>query len=175
VKVLQNAGIPYMLTGSIASSAQGEPRSTHDVDIVVSITLQSAEALLKEFQSPDFYLDRQAIAAALQNKSMFNMLEIATGNTVDFWVLTDSPYDQSRFGRRQQQNIDDLPVTISAPEDTILQKLRWAKDMGGSEKQINDVRRVYRLQGPILNLDYIREWAEKLDVQDLWSRLKQEG
>jgi len=33
--VLDGNAIDYMITGSIVSSLQGEPRSTHDVDIVV--------------------------------------------------------------------------------------------------------------------------------------------
>ena len=28
--------IPYMLTGSIVSSIQGEPRLSHDIDIIIS-------------------------------------------------------------------------------------------------------------------------------------------
>jgi hypothetical protein len=35
VEFLTSAGIDYMLTGSLASSLQGVPRSTHDTDIVV--------------------------------------------------------------------------------------------------------------------------------------------
>ncbi len=34
LSVLNQAGIQYMLTGSIVSSLQGEPRSTHDIDVV---------------------------------------------------------------------------------------------------------------------------------------------
>ena len=37
IRVLDGAGIEYMVTGSIASSLQGEPRTTHDVDLVVDI------------------------------------------------------------------------------------------------------------------------------------------
>ena len=32
---LDSAGIDYMMTGSIVSSLQGEPRLTHDLDVVV--------------------------------------------------------------------------------------------------------------------------------------------
>jgi len=34
---LDEAGIEYMLTGSLASSLQGEPRATHDIDLVIAI------------------------------------------------------------------------------------------------------------------------------------------
>jgi hypothetical protein len=35
-----------------------------------------------------------------------------------------------------------LEMQVSSPEDTILAKLRWAKLLGGSEKQITDALRV---------------------------------
>jgi hypothetical protein len=35
-----------MLTGSVVSSLQGEPRSTHDIDIVVAIKRPSAKKLV---------------------------------------------------------------------------------------------------------------------------------
>jgi len=38
-----------MLTGSIASSLQGEPRSTHDIDIVVNLPQSKANALAASF------------------------------------------------------------------------------------------------------------------------------
>jgi hypothetical protein len=37
VKALGAAGIPYMVTGSLASSLQGEPRATHGIDLVIEI------------------------------------------------------------------------------------------------------------------------------------------
>lgn len=37
IKVLEDARIQYMITGSVVSSLQGEPRSTHDIDMVVAM------------------------------------------------------------------------------------------------------------------------------------------
>ena len=36
IQALDQAEIPYMITGSIVSSLQGEPRSTHDLDILIA-------------------------------------------------------------------------------------------------------------------------------------------
>jgi hypothetical protein len=41
---LRGAGVPWMLTGSAASSYYGEPRATNDVDIVVDPTADQIEA-----------------------------------------------------------------------------------------------------------------------------------
>ena len=37
VTALERIDIDYMVTGSLASSMQGEPRSTHDIDLVIDI------------------------------------------------------------------------------------------------------------------------------------------
>jgi hypothetical protein len=42
IRTLEQLGIEYMVTGSIASSMQGEPRSTHDIDIVVDLSQSKA-------------------------------------------------------------------------------------------------------------------------------------
>ena len=46
---------------------------------------------------------------------------------------------------------------------------------GGSEKQFTDARQVYEFQHAILNLVYMNEWVERLALQELWSRLKDEA
>lgn len=54
---LDGNGIPYMLTGSIASSLYGEPRLTHDVDVIVSMTVESAAGIAQVFPPPRYHLD----------------------------------------------------------------------------------------------------------------------
>ena len=66
-------------------------------------------------------------------------------------------------------------MKVSAPEDTILSKLRWAKLSGGSEKQFIDALRVYEVQSETLDINYINEWAAKLDVAAIWKRLQQDA
>lgn len=163
-----------MLTGSFASSLQGEPRLTHDIDLVVAITPTSVQALLLAFPPPDYYLDETAIAMAIAHKSQFNLLDVVGGDKVDFWILTDDPFDQSRFARRYSENLNGLPVSVSRPEDTLLMKLRWAKMSGGSEKQFGDARSVYELQAKSLDMSYIEQWVQKLGITDLWEQLKQQ-
>jgi hypothetical protein len=45
---LERAGVPYMLTGSFASSFHGAPRTTQDVDLVIAPTLGSLQRLIGE-------------------------------------------------------------------------------------------------------------------------------
>jgi hypothetical protein len=65
-----------------------------------------------------------------------------------------------------------LRLQVSAPEDTILAKLRWAKLAGGSEKQFTDALRVYETQREKLDHGYLNHWAAQLGVESLWGQLQ---
>jgi hypothetical protein len=175
IDVLSGAGIAYMLTGSVVSSMQGEPRATHDLDVVIALTADKASELLKAFSSPEYYLSAEAIKEAIAQHSSFNLLSLDTGEKVDFWMLTNEPFDQSRFSRRRYDHVLGIELNVSAPEDTILMKLRWAKLSGGSEKQFTDALRVYEVQHKALDFDYLKHWAVQLGVEDLWQRLQEEA
>lgn len=164
-----------MLTGSLVSSLQGEPRSTHDIDIIVSIRPANVGELLAAFPAPRYYLSETAVREAINERRMFNLTDTETGQKVDFWLLTDEPFERSRFARKQTQEVLGILIPISRPEDTILAKLRWAALCGGSEKQMNDAKSVYELQHAILDLVYLERWVAALDLQELWDQLRSEA
>lgn len=175
IGVLNRAGIDYMVTGSWASTIHGEPRLTHDIDLVVSITPTQVPALLQAFTSPDFYLSQQAIEDALRNKTMFNLVSLQDAEKVDFWILSDDPFYQSSFARKRLEDFDGILLQVSSPEDTILAKLRWAELSGGSEKQFRDAIRVYEVQLPRLDIAYLNQWAANIGVDSLWQRIQTEA
>ncbi|HEY8751451.1 MAG TPA: hypothetical protein VIM11_25955 [Tepidisphaeraceae bacterium] len=164
-----------MVTGSFVSSVQGEPRASHDIDMVVSLNTPGVNALLKAFPAPRYYLDPSAIESARASNAefrQFNVLDAEEGDKIDFWLLSDAPFDQSRFERRYEDDVDGVRAMISQPEDTILMKLLWAKMSGGSEKQLGDAVRVYEVQFADLDIPYMEHWATRLDVQSYWLELK---
>lgn len=173
VRTLGDLGIDYMITGSIASSLQGEPRSTHDIDIVVSIRKADVQELVDAFPQPEFYFDAGAAMDAVERQSMFNLIDVREGDKVDFWILTREPFDLARFSRKYVEEVMGIKLNVSTPEDTILMKLRWASQMGGSEKQFTDALRIYEVQYHHLDVDYLNRWAVDLGVGDLWMRVQE--
>jgi hypothetical protein len=106
---------------------------------------------------------------------MFNLIDSHTGDKVDFWLLTDQPFDRMRFSRRRVEEVMGLQIAVSAPEDTILAKLRWAKLSGGSKKQFTDALRVYEVQSGNLDIAYLQDWANKIGVKDLLEEIEAEA
>ena len=164
VEALDGAGIPYMLTGSLVSSLQGEPRATHDIDLVIDITAGDVTRVTEALSAPEVYLDERAVGDATRRRTMFNLIDSSSGDKADFWLLTDDPFDRERFARRLRVEALGLGVSVSTPEDTILMKLRWSAQAGGSEKQLGDALRVYELQAGSLDEGYLDEWSVRLDV-----------
>jgi hypothetical protein len=172
VAALDAAGVPYMLTGSLASSAQGVPRASHDVDIVISVTSDDAPRLLSALAAPDLYVDDQAVGEALRLATTFNVIDPGSGDKADFWLLKDEPYDRERFARRTVIEALGLHLVVSAPEDTILMKLRWSALGGGSQKQLDDAAGVYEFQVGELDEEYLDLWAARLGVTEALAELR---
>jgi hypothetical protein len=117
---LEHAGMPYMLTGSVASSAYGVPRSTLDLDIVIQPTREQLIALIKHFPSADYYADEQQALQALEKRSQFNVIDHATGWKVDFIIAEDSEYGHTALARRQVIEMTAKPVFVASAEDVSL-------------------------------------------------------
>jgi len=174
-RTLDQAGIEYMITGSIVTSLQGEPRSTHDIDVVVQISASDIPRLLEAFPRPKYYVDEEAIREAIRFGGTFNVIDAEEGDKVDFWMLHDEPFDRSRFGRKYREKLFGVEMAVSSPEDTILAKLRWARLSDLAERHLRDVLGVYEVQGPKLDERYLDDWAERLGVADLLDRVRKQA
>jgi len=169
---LERAGIAYMIVGSVASGAHGEPRGTYDVDIVIDATAERLETFVASF-GEEFYVSSDAARDALIRKSMFNVIDPASGQKADLIVRGDAPFDLVEFGRRRRERVMDLEVELSTPEDVILSKLKWSKE-SGSERQIRDALGVALAQWKRLDQAYLDEWAAVLGVGDLLERVRRD-
>jgi hypothetical protein len=163
-----------MLTGSLVSSIQGEPRSTHDIDIVVQIELHQIDAIRAAFDPNQFAFDEEAARIAIAKEDMFQLWEFASGDKIDFWVLKNNEFDQHVFHRRVRETILGTTACVLRPEDTILRKLLWARDYE-SERQYRDALGVYELQYGHLDLDYLRQWVTQLGLQGVWQQMLAEA
>lgn len=170
VRKLEQAGIEYMLTGSMAMTYYAQPRMTRDLDLVAALNEADAQRIVGVFE-PDYYVPRQAVVTALRRRSMFNLIHEASVTKVDFVVLKSEPYRQQEFARRQQVSFGDFELWIVSKEDLILSKLLWARD-SHSEMQLRDVR---HLLSTGYEQEYLGEWATKLGVAELWQECLPSG
>jgi hypothetical protein len=163
VGALERAGIPYMLTGSFASSYHGSPRATQDIDIVISPTPDQIRTLVKLLPDSEYYVDEDAALDAQRLEGQFNVIDFATGWKVDLIVRKSRPFSRGEFDRRDFVDFLGTKLAIATAEDVVIAKLEWAK-MGESERQVEDAAGILRIRAGQLDLDYTRHWVRDLDL-----------
>jgi len=171
INILDAANVPYMLTGSFASSFHGMPRATQDIDLVIAPTPTSLDALLKNFPEDQYYVSREAAFDAFRRSSLFNVIDLASGWKIDFIVKKPRDFSRLEFDRRAPANVLGTTVFVASPEDVLISKLEWAK-LAESERQIEDAAGIIRTQGRDLDTAYIENWIEKLGLQVQWKKAK---
>jgi hypothetical protein len=160
--------IRYFITGSNATILYGESRLTNDIDIVADIAMRDVDEIIAEFPVGDFYLSRPAFVDAIIRHSMFNIIHIPTSYKVDVVIAPPSAFLSSQFARSKRVAIrDDQTAYVCSPEDVILNKLRFYK-LGQSDKHLRDIAGVLRITGEAVDREYIRKWAERLGLSEIW-------
>jgi hypothetical protein len=166
---LERAHVPYMVTGSVASSYHGEPRSTRDLDIVIDPDPEGVGRLAAELEAAGLYIDRAAALRAQGERTQFNAIDGTTGWKVDFLLRKDRDFSREEFDRRVRADLLGTNAWIASPEDTILAKLEWAMT-SGSDRQLRDVAAMLDIGEEALDLAYIDRWVAGLRLQDPWTR-----
>jgi hypothetical protein len=171
IGALEQAGIPYMLTGSFASSYHGIPRATQDIDIVISPTADQIRALVSLLPKTEYYVDEEAALDALKREGQFNLVDIDTGWKIDLMIRRSRPFSRQEFDRREAVEFQGIQLVVATAEDIFLAKLEWAK-LGGSQRQIEDAAGILRIRREDLDRDYLRRWVEELDLTAQWEEAR---
>lgn len=166
---LDQAGIGYMLTGSMAMNYYAQPRMTRDINIVVALQPGDTDRVVRVF-SPDYYVAREAVDSSIARHSLFNLIHNESIIKVDCIVRKPTDYRLKEFSRRQRIKIQDFEIWIVSKEDLILSKLFWARD-SHSELQLRDVK---NLVATGCDHAYIGRWTNELGVTKLWEEVAHE-
>src|SRR5438105_3447029 len=134
----EKAGIPYMLTGSMAMNYYAQPRMTRDIDLVIAIGPEDVGRVASLFRN-DYYVSEENIRESLAHEPIFNLIHQESVIKVDCIIRKGTEYRRVEFERRQRISILDFTTFIVSKEDLIISKLFWAKD-SHSEVQLGDVR-----------------------------------
>lgn len=92
VEIFERLEIPYLVTGSVASMAYGEPRFTNDIDIVAAIKEQHIGGLVNSFPTNEYFIDVEMIKDAIHGPGQFNIVHPASGLKVDVIIKQDTPH-----------------------------------------------------------------------------------
>jgi hypothetical protein len=167
--ILENLRIPYLVTGSVAAMAFGEPRLTNDIDVVAAVGHEHIKDLMTAFPEEEFYISEDAVRDAVRRQTQFNIIHPASGMKIDIIIRKRTPFNDSRFSRiRRIKAGENFETNFAAPEDIILMKMQYYRD-GGSEKHLRDISGILKISESEIDKNYIALWARRLNLMDVWN------
>ena len=164
-EALEEAGVTYAITGSIASSRHGEPVSSLDVDLIVSATPEQAVSVARKL-SPRFYAPEEMLQASSRAQGFANLIDNQTSFKVDLSFVEATGFLSEVLQRRIRATIGTKSPEFwfVTPEDIILMKLLWRKNTR-STKQWENALSVARVKGARMDWKYLFEQAGTLDIE----------
>jgi energy-coupling factor transporter ATP-binding protein EcfA2 len=171
-QALERMGVDYALGGSVATSLQGEPRSTNDIDFAVRLEEADVPSFVAQL-GPDFDVDEEALVDAIRRQRSANIFHLPSMTKVDLFIRGGEAFDVSEFSRRVRIVVQaPQALFVASVEDNLLRKLRWFR-MGAeaSDRQWRDVLGLLRASAGALDVPYLRQWAPVLGIDDLLERV----
>lgn len=169
---LEELGIRYMVSGSVAAIFYGEPRMTNDVDIVVHLNASDARKLEPAFPAEEFYCpprEVMEIEIARRQRGHFNLIHHETGFKADIYPACDALHRWGLAHCRQVQLEDDRMV-LAPPEYVIVRKLQFFRE-GGSEKHLRDISRMIASLGENWDREDLMSFVREYRLDEEWSRV----
>lgn len=157
-------GVPFMVSGSLASNFYGVPRATQDAGLVLELDQLAVDAF-RERLGDRFDVDAQLAFETVTGSRRIVAHARDSAFQVELFDLTDDPHDRERFARRRRVDVLGRAVTVPTPEDVIINKLRWSK-VAGRRKDFEDARNVLAVQTATLDREYLNRWCRDLNLLD---------
>lgn len=170
---LEDAGFIYMITGSVAGVFYGEPRVTHDVDLVLAAPAKDAGRIAAAFPLDEFYCPPEEVIvqeALRPQRGHFNLIHHETGFKADIYLANRDEFHRWALSERQQVAVDDWHVHLAPVEYVIVRKLEYFRE-GGSQKHLSDIQAMRRISGDQLRSAILEKWARRVGVWEQWELL----
>ncbi len=171
---LNALGIDYMVTGSVAGIVYGEPRLTHDVDLVLSLASKDVHAFHAAFPIDDFYCPPVEVIEterARTTRGHFNLIHHTTGFKADIYLKSDALHDWG-FSHRVKISQGEGFMWVAPPEYVILRKLEYFRE-GGSEKHLRDIAMILSVSQDRLDSEWIAAQVERAQLEGEWARARE--
>lgn len=144
-----------MLTGALASSYYGRPRTTLDIDVVVAVRESHLPTLARALAGANLKVEEKRLQAVWRSKYRIATIEDRKSpHTLDI-IFTDEKLE------RKAGSILGLRTFYQTPESLILAKLRMIKATAHPERAATDREDVKAiLESNPLRLDILRRRAK---------------
>lgn len=167
---LNQLGVRYLVSGSVAAMLYGEPRVTHDIDFVVFLRVSDVVKLPEVYPPQEFYVPPAEVISAemaRERRGHFNVIHADSGLKADFYTANREDLHAWAFRHARGYSIGDIRISLAPPEYVIVRKLEYYRE-GGSEKHVRDIRSMLAVSGDQMDQAALKEWIERRGVGKEW-------
>lgn len=168
VEPLNRLGIDYMVTGAVASILYGEPRLTHDIDIVMILKPGDIDRFRSEFPEDDYYCPPAEVLSTEVHRpsnAHFNLIHHTTGLKADCYIYSGDELHIWAFNNRREITLNGLQVKLAPPEYVIIRKLQYYQE-SGSQKHLDDVRSILTHSADLIDREFLQSELKKRNLAE---------
>jgi len=171
---LNEAGIPYAVTGSVASIVYGEPRLTHDIDLVLLLSIEKAPALRNMFSDREFYFPPDEVLIneiKRKTRGHCNIIHLESGFKADIYLVGQDGFLKWAVDNAKKIEFEDSAISIAPPEYVIVKKLEYFKE-GGSEKHLLDIKAILNNSRDQIDFNMLSNLISTWGLQETWEKVE---
>jgi hypothetical protein len=165
IRELNRGGLEYALTGALAVSYYGRPRTTSDVDVIIRVTPTDFPALVKVLRRAKLKAREGSLEKAWESKYRIASFEDADGLRLDI-MMTDAAVP------RRPVRVLGEDAFLQDPTWLLLSKLRLMKvTLDGDRRSLDRQDVLSVLRNAEVDLEVLREEARRQLTFDVLEEL----
>ncbi len=177
VRPLEELGVEYLITGSIAAIFYGEPRLTHDIDLVLILRSNHVDLLCNRFSLDEYYCPPPEVLRVELGRSHhahFNLIHHASGFKADCYLFTGDELHRWAFEHRREVKLGPgAKIQLAPIEYVIIRKLQYFRE-GGSPKHLIDIQAMQRISGSDIDEEFLARELRQRGLIDLLPKIPQD-
>jgi len=151
----------------------GEPRVTHDIDLIVFLRSEDIPRLSQIYPGTRFYLPPPTVIVTEMNRERrghFNIIDPESGLKADFYLANRDELHAWAFRNKKSYVIGGKTIMLAPPEYVIIRKLEFFRE-GGSEKHLRDIRSMLAISGEQIDRAALDDWITRRELQNQWRQV----
>ncbi|MDY0082627.1 MAG: hypothetical protein RBR74_05540 [Ignavibacteriaceae bacterium] len=175
IKILDDNNIPYFITGSVASIVYGDPRLTHDIDLVINLDNSDINKFINAFPPDQFYCPPEEVIRTEINRTSrghFNLIHHDSGFKADIYLTGNSEFQQWAIQNSRQIDFAGSKINIAPIEYVIIMKLVFYKE-GRAQKHILDIRSMINNSSDLIDYNLLQKLISEKGLNEQWNEVKE--
>jgi hypothetical protein len=176
-EIFNKCNIQYFITGSVASIVYGDPRLTHDIDLVININTSQVDDLIKAFPSEKFYCPpKDVIITELSriSRGHFNLIHHETGFKADIYFTGKEELQHWAMQNSKQIDFVGSIINIAPPEYVIIKKLEFYKE-GNVQKHLSDIKSMLTNSSELIDYSFLNKLINENGLTVEWKAAQTDG